>query len=139
LFRSSFLDPQFVALLRAQNVALVIADTAQRWPMPEDITADFVYLRLHGDKQLYQSGYSDRALERWARKIRAWHEGRDTDGAKIAGVRPRTRPRDVYCYFDNTDVKLRAPIDAQALIRKLGLERSQTRARVVRELMHAGA
>ena len=28
--------------------------------------------------------------------------------------------RDVYCYFDN-DVKVRAPIDAQNLMRKLGL------------------
>jgi hypothetical protein len=28
----------------------------------------------------------------------------------------------VYCYFDNTDVKLRAPVDAQSLMRKLELE-----------------
>jgi uncharacterized protein YecE (DUF72 family) len=135
----SFLDAEFVALLRARNVALVIAETAQRWPMPEDITADFVYMRLHGDKHLYQSGYSDRALERWAEKIRAWHRGKDAGGAKITSARPRAQPRDVYCYFDNTDVKLRAPVDAQALMRKLGLTRSSTRSSVVRELLHASA
>jgi uncharacterized protein YecE (DUF72 family) len=103
----SFLEESFLQLLRDHNIALVIAETAKRWPMPLDITADFVYLRLHGDTQLYKSGYSDRALDRWAQRIRAWH-------------RPSSsRPRDVYCYFDNTDVKLRAPVDAQTLMRKL--------------------
>jgi uncharacterized protein YecE (DUF72 family) len=133
----SFLDPEFIALLRARNVALVIAETAQRWPMPHDMTADFVYVRLHGDKRLYQSGYSDRALDRWAQKITAWHAGREAEGMKIAPPLKRANPRDVYCYFDNTDVKLRAPVDARALTRKLGLDRSHTRARVVRELLHA--
>jgi len=47
----SFLDPTFVDLLREHNVALVIAETARRWPMVHDITADFVYMRLHGDKE----------------------------------------------------------------------------------------
>jgi uncharacterized protein YecE (DUF72 family) len=108
----SFIDPTFIKLLRDQNVALVIAETARKWPMPLDITADFVYMRLHGDKELYRSGYSDKSLERWAKRIRAWH------GA--AGARGRAR--DVYCFFDNTDVKLRAPFDAQSLMLKLGLK-----------------
>jgi uncharacterized protein YecE (DUF72 family) len=101
----SFVDPSFIDLLREQRVALVVAETAGRWPMAQDVTADFIYMRLHGDKELYRSGYSDRALSRWAQRIRAWHEG--------------SKPRDVYCYFDNTDVKLRAPIDARSLMRKL--------------------
>lgn len=120
----SFLDPAFVELLRLHRIALVVAETAQRWPMAQDITADFVYLRLHGDRRLYQSGYSDEALDRWARRIRAWHRGSEPkDVRKIPRSRPPARPRtrDVYCYFDNTDVKLRAPIDAQSLMRKLGL------------------
>lgn len=104
----SFVDPSFVELLREQRVALVIAETAGLWPMAQDVTADFIYMRLHGDKELYRSGYSDRALSRWARRIRAWHD----EGAT---------PRDVYCYFDNTDVKLRAPVDARSLMRKLGI------------------
>jgi uncharacterized protein YecE (DUF72 family) len=52
----SFLDESFVELLRAHNVAFVIAETARRWPMTQDITADFVYMRLHGNKELYEGG-----------------------------------------------------------------------------------
>ncbi len=120
----SFMDPRFIDLLRRYNIALVIAETAKRWPMMHDITADFLYMRLHGDKTLYQSGYSDRALERWADKISAWHEGKEPNDAEtISRAKARSsKPRDVYCYFDNTDVKLRAPIDAQTLMRKLGLK-----------------
>ena len=119
----SFLEPSFVDLLREQRIALVVAETAGQWPMAQDVTADFIYVRLHGDKELYRSGYSDRALSRWAQRIRTWHEGSEpADGQKISASAPRSRePRDVYCYFDNTDVKLRAPIDAQSLMRKLGL------------------
>ena len=126
----SFLQPSFVDLLREQRIALVIADAAGHWPMAQDVTADFIYVRLHGDKELYRSGYSDRALSRWAQRIRAWHGG--------------SEPRDVYCYFDNTDVKLRAPIDARCLMRKLGIawprdaSASESRA-CPRDLRGAGA
>jgi uncharacterized protein YecE (DUF72 family) len=120
----SFLDPSFVDLLRDYNVALVVAETARRWPMTQDITADIVYMRLHGDKELYRSGYSDKGLERWAKRITAWHRGGEPpDAEKISSRKPPTRKsRNVYCYFDNTDVKLRAPFDAQTLMRKLGLQ-----------------
>jgi uncharacterized protein YecE (DUF72 family) len=119
----SFLDRAFVDLLRQHNVAWVVAETARRWPMAHDITADFVYMRLHGDKTLYQSGYGEAALDRWAARIRAWHEGGEpADAQKVTDLKPpgRTR-RDVYCFFDNTDVKLRAPFDAQRLMAKLGV------------------
>lgn len=120
----SFLEPGFIELLRAHNVALVIAETAGLWPMVHDITADFVYLRLHGDKELYRSGYSDKALERWARRIRAWSTGAEPEDArKVLNKKPpSSTERDIYCFFDNTDVKLRAPVDAQTLMRKLGLQ-----------------
>ena len=120
----SFLDSRFVDLLRKHNIALVIAETARRWPMVHDITADFVYMRLHGDRKLYQSGYSYKSLDRWAKRIAAWHRGAEPrDARKISPKKPPSRkPRDVYCFFDNTDVKLRAPFDAQALARKLGVE-----------------
>lgn len=120
----SFLDPRFIDLLRQRNVALVIAETARRWPMVHDITADFVYMRLHGDKVLYKSGYSDEALDRWSKRIAAWHRGSEPRGVqKISSKKPpANKPRDVYCFFDNTDVKLRAPFDAQTLAEKLGLK-----------------
>jgi uncharacterized protein YecE (DUF72 family) len=118
----SFIDAAFIALLRRHKVALVVADTAGKWPYLEDVTADFVYLRLHGDKELYASGYTDAALDRWAARIRAWSEGAEPADAKRASPRgpPKRARRDVYCYFDN-DIKVKAPFDAKQLIAKLGL------------------
>jgi uncharacterized protein YecE (DUF72 family) len=119
----SFVDPAFVALLRKYRIALVVADTAGKWPLLEDLTADFVYVRLHGDKELYASGYSDEALTRWAERFRTWSEGGQVADARLASPQaaPRRARRDIYCYFDN-DVKVHAPYDAAALMRKLGLE-----------------
>jgi uncharacterized protein YecE (DUF72 family) len=118
----SFNDPRFVRLLREHGVALVIAETARRWPMLQDVTADFVYLRLHGDKKLYRSGYSDKALVCWAERIKLWSRGGEPSDAVKADPRAKAvrKPRAVYCYFDNTDEKLRAPADAKCLMRKLG-------------------
>jgi uncharacterized protein YecE (DUF72 family) len=119
----SFVNESFVALLRHYRVALVVADTAGRWPYREDVTSDFVYLRLHGDRQIYRSGYTPKAIGRWAARIRAWSEGREPVGAhRISPARAsKRRSRDVYCYFDN-DVKVRAPVDAASLIRTLSIE-----------------
>jgi hypothetical protein len=91
--------------------------------MTQDITADFVYMRLHGDEELYRSGYSDASLDRWAKRISAWQKGAEpADAQKVSPQKPPTRePRDIYCFFDNTDVKLRAPFDAQTLMGKLGI------------------
>src|SRR6185503_17348988 len=124
----SFLDPAFVALLRRHGIALVVADTAGKWPFVEDVTADFVYMRLHGDKVLYASGYSEAALDRWAARIRAWVSGGEpADARRISGTpAPKRRSRDVYVYFDN-DVKVRAPFDAMRLIEKLGLAPAKVR------------
>ena len=119
----TFKTPEFVKLLRKHDVGLVVADTAGKWPFMEDVTAkDFVYLRLHGDEQLYVSGYSDAALERWAGKLRAWISGNEpADAARVGPPsKPRKSGRDVYVYFDN-DVKVRSPYDAMNLSAKLGL------------------
>ena len=118
----SFVDERFIAQLRRHGIAFVVADTAGKWPYYEDVTADFMYIRLHGDAELYVSGYTDEALERWAARIRAWASGSDAPSAKRISSKPapRRRSRDIYCYFDN-DVKVRAPLDAHALMRKLGL------------------
>jgi uncharacterized protein YecE (DUF72 family) len=115
----SCLDPAFTALLRRHKAALVFADTVD-WPYAEDITADFLYLRLHGSEELYASGYDDAALDRWAARIRAWSAGLEPNDAELVDPesRPPRRPRDVYVYFDN-DAKVRAPFDAQVLRRRL--------------------
>jgi uncharacterized protein YecE (DUF72 family) len=115
----SFVTPDFVALLRRHGIALVVADSAKRFPYVEDVTADFVYLRLHGDEQLYMSGYSPKAIRRWAEKVRAFRAGEEPPSAVLASpVRAARRARDVYVYFDN-DGKVRAPFDAESLRRVL--------------------
>jgi uncharacterized protein YecE (DUF72 family) len=138
----SFCDPSFVRLLRRHRVALVVSESAGHWPLCEDVTADFVYLRLHGDRELYASGYSERALDRWAERIRAWAASSEPADAARIDARPplRRRSRDVYCYFDN-DAKVRAPFDAQRLACKLGLRASVQRPyrALPRALGRAGA
>lgn len=120
----SFATESFVAMLRRHRIALVVADTAGKWPHLEDVTADFMYLRLHGDEKLYASGYTEPALDRWAKRIGAWSKGKEpADAKKVSGEKPAAgNSRDVYCYFDN-DVKVRAPFDADRLMQKLGVAR----------------
>ena len=102
-FRSpTFATEEAYAILRAHEVACVLADTAGRWPRVEQDTAGFRYARLHGDRELYASGYGDKALDGWADRCRSWRD---------AG-------QDVFAYFDN-DAKGYAPHDAVALISRL--------------------
>jgi uncharacterized protein YecE (DUF72 family) len=118
----TFVDPAFVAMLRKYRIAWVVADTPRPWPLFEDVTADFIYMRLHGSTELYNSRYTGEELDRWARLMRDWSEGRQPDDARlITPEPPEPLPaRDVYCYFDNTD-KLHAPDNARELMAKLGL------------------
>jgi uncharacterized protein YecE (DUF72 family) len=98
----SYFVPEFFALLRRHRVGYVIADTAGKWTLREEVTASFVYVRLHGSRVLYGSQYTDAELRDWAARIRGWSS---------AG-------RDVYVYFDN-DRHAYAPHDALALARIL--------------------
>jgi uncharacterized protein YecE (DUF72 family) len=116
----SFFTPEFIRLLARQEVALVATDGAG-WPLFTDVTADFVYCRLHGATELYSSGYDEEEIGRWAGWVRAWARGDMPGGAPLIAQdrRPRRKRRDVFVFFDN-DAKVRAPIDATALIRRLG-------------------
>lgn len=118
----SFRTPEFVELLRAHDVALCCADTVE-WPRLMDVTADFIYCRLHGSKVLYASGYGEKALRVWARRVVAWARGGEPDDAErvIDRSAPRRKARDVYIYFDN-DAKVRAPFDAQRLAELVAAE-----------------
>jgi len=98
----SFRDPAFAALLREHGVALVLSDSAGTWPVFDEPTTDLVYVRLHGQGELYVGGYTGAALDAWAEKIRGWSD----------------EGRDVVAYFDN-DVKVHAPNDAMALAARL--------------------
>jgi uncharacterized protein YecE (DUF72 family) len=120
----SFKTKEFIELLRQHDIALVVADTAGKWPALEDVTADFIYARLHGDSKLYVSGYTAKALGYWAGRIRAWSKGGSPAGPKRIGKPAQRAPsRDVYVYFDN-DVKTRSPFDAMSLSHRLGLEKA---------------
>lgn len=110
----SFAVPEFVELLRSYRVALVCADSVE-WPRLMDVTADFVYCRLHGSEVLYASGYDDDALDAWAERVVAWASGGEpADAERLTAPSPPAAPRDVFIYFDN-DAKVRAPHDALAL------------------------
>jgi len=118
----SFMTPEFFALLRRHNIAFVFADSAGKWPYAEDLTADFIYIRLHGAEELYVSGYTDRALDRWADRIDHWRKGKQPSDAKLIACAKRPAKRlDVFVYFDN-DAKVYAPFDAQRLAAQLGVE-----------------
>jgi uncharacterized protein YecE (DUF72 family) len=112
----SFVDPEFIKLLRRYNVALVCADTVS-WPRLMDVTSDFVYCRLHGSEELYASGYDGKSLDQWAARVAAWARGGEPADAEHASNEPAPKraAREVYVYFDN-DAKVRAPVDAQGLI-----------------------
>ncbi|MGE0093103.1 MAG: DUF72 domain-containing protein [Alphaproteobacteria bacterium] len=116
----SFAVPAFVTMLRKYRVALVCADTVE-WPRLMDVTADFMYCRLHGSTELYRSGYGRKALRLWARRVKVWAAGREpTDATRVSKRRgPKRARRDVFVYFDNTD-KLRAPRDARAFAKLVG-------------------
>ena len=98
----SFDDREFADQAAASGAAVVLGDSAGRWPRLDWVTADFAYARLHGDEELYTSGYDDPALDAWEEWTR---DHLDHD-------------RDVYVYFDN-DQKVRAPVDAMALLERL--------------------
>jgi len=123
----SFLVPDFFGLLREYDVSFVFADTAGKWPYVEELTADFVYCRLHGDTKLYTSGYNNNALDWWATRLKLWRQGKHPRDAKLITVRTKPQPRDVFVYFDN-DAKVHAPFDAQALVRKMERRSGQERS-----------
>lgn len=92
---STWLNDRCFSLLESYNVALCISDTAGRYPYAEEITANFIYIRLHGSEKLYASSYTDRELYIWAEKIMSWQ-------------------RDTFVYFDN-DFGGYAPQNASTL------------------------
>ena len=115
---ASFACEEFIALLRKYQVALVCADTVG-WPALKDVTADFVYCRLHGPEEVYSSGYDAEALDDWAKRVEVWATGGEVEGNHASPeAAPKLAVRDVYVYFDN-DLKVRSPVDAQGLIQRV--------------------
>lgn len=74
------------SLLEKHGVAFCIYQLAGQ-QSPREITADFVYVRLHGPGEAYRGSYSDRDLQGWAGAVSSWDGG----------------ARDVFLYFDNDE------------------------------------
>ncbi len=93
----SWFDTEIYETLAEHNGAFCVYDLAGR-QSPRQVTADFIYIRLHGPAHPYQGRYDRRALTNWAQQGRSWSN---------AG-------KDVYYYFDN-DEKGYAAMDALRL------------------------
>jgi uncharacterized protein YecE (DUF72 family) len=88
-FTFEFRDPDWFGedvneLLAAYGAAFCIYDFDRR-KSPKTVTADFVYIRLHGSEGAYKGKYDSQALAGWAGAISQWQK----------------QGKDVYCYFDN--------------------------------------
>jgi uncharacterized protein YecE (DUF72 family) len=114
----SFLVPEFVALLRKHNIAVVFADSDD-YPMIADVTADFVYARIQKAEEKHAAGYSDRDLDRLAKLAKAWEAGVEPDDLpRFGAAKAKKARRDVFVYMIAGD-KVRAPAAAMALIERL--------------------
>ena len=117
---SSWLCAEMAGIARRRGVALAFSHSSQ-WPYTEEITAGFVYVRLHGPGRLYASAYGEAALRSWADRLGRWHEAAEPDDAdRITSRRaPARKARDVYVYFDN-DESGYAPREAAMLRQMVG-------------------
>lgn len=122
----SFCDAAFLDLVRARNVAVVVADSPD-YPQIADVTADFVYARLQDAKAEVETGYEAAALDEWAERARLWEKGSAPEGLRTIAPHPvgTAKPaksaqtqRDCFVYFIN-GAKERAPAAAHALLERL--------------------
>ncbi len=90
-------DESVYETLRQFNAAFCIYEL-QHHLTPIQVTADFIYIRLHGPGNKYQGSYTDQQLKKWAEKCKAWQK----------------ENKDVYIYFDN-DQQGFAAFNAQRL------------------------
>jgi uncharacterized protein YecE (DUF72 family) len=116
----SFVVPEFPALTRKYNVAIVYADHAT-YPAIADITSDFVYARLQTGADDNPDCYEPKRLDEWAERVKLWAAGKAPDDLPRAdpGTDAPVKPRDVFVYFI-TEGKVRAPFGAQALMKRVG-------------------
>ena len=97
----SFQNADFTAMMRAHGAAIVVAHAGEKSPYIEELTADFVYCRMHGEGKDYKKGYPEKLLRDWAKQAREW-----------------SAKQDVYVYFD-TEIKKYSPQDAINLAKLL--------------------
>jgi len=116
----SFRTPEFVALARKANAAIVFAD-ADKYPQFADLSADFTYARLQNTRADQPTGYASSQLDKWAETAKGWAAGQapagyayiDAPAASVGG------PRDAFVFLI-AGAKERNPAGAMALIERLG-------------------
>ena len=114
----SFVAPEFVALARRHNVAIVYADSDEH-PAIADITADFVYARLQRSSADEAAGYASGDLDQWAKRAKVWAAGGAPEDLNYVGEgKTKKTKRDVFLFFIS-GAKERNPQAAQALIERL--------------------
>jgi len=113
---ASFLNREFLDILRRHRVALVYEDDAM-YPGTADLTSSFIYARLRRSAASVITGYSLTALKQWSRRAETWARGGEPPGLPRIAPKPKAArsPRDVFIYFIN-GAKERAPTAAQKLI-----------------------
>jgi uncharacterized protein YecE (DUF72 family) len=115
----SFQNPEFIDLLRKHGVALVFAHSGEKSPYMEDLTADFIYARMHGQESRYKRGYPQADIKWWAERVMCWVKGKQPmDAQCVSASKPSLVKRDAFIYFD-TEVKEYAPHDALNLAQEL--------------------
>ena len=113
----SFRVPEFVALARKYDTAIVFADSA-KYPIIADPTSDFVYCRLQNAQETVATGYKPAEIRKWAEAARAWEAGGTPKGLKLLGKPAQRKKRDVFVYFI-AGAKVRNPAAAVALLKAL--------------------
>jgi uncharacterized protein YecE (DUF72 family) len=114
----SFKCREFVAMARAANIAIVVAEH-ETYPQIADLSADFVYARLQCAREEEPAGYDKEALDRWADVARGWAAGESPAGlAYISDAQAAAKPRDAFLFFIS-GAKLRNPLAAESLIGRL--------------------
>src|SRR5690606_2416131 len=95
----SFNTEAFIEQLRHHGVAAVFTDK-DAVPNLRDVTAKFVYLRLHRSAPEHPAGYPAVDLDAWVARAAQWAQGSEPDDVlRIASRKPpRASTRDVFIY-----------------------------------------
>jgi uncharacterized protein YecE (DUF72 family) len=114
----SFQNKDFIEMLKSYQVAVAVIDSGKNWPYTEDLTSDFVYVRMSGEGPEFKNGYTDSALKRMAKRIKLWAKGgQPKDANCISQQEPYPGKKDVFVYFNN-DEKINAPQDAARMLKQ---------------------
>lgn len=83
----SWITEETKDILSERKLIWVISDSGGKYPFMEAVTADWVYLRLHGPARAYAGKYDKKALSFYAKKAKQWlSEGKE-----------------IWAFFDNDE------------------------------------